>query len=178
MKEEFLMFNKESKQTFKNAIYLFAALNMILLMMFLFVLFNVNEFVETGAYIYLHVTFGVSILMAMYLIHVKNKIYKSEYRIKSIEHPINIPDSFKKLFRFLLPDGKQAFYSKHGMIPKAFVASVKGNKATLVEKLSEIDQYNHYKLLYLFKKKYALIEDIWCNKHLVHAEDIELSNMQ
>jgi len=172
------MFTNENKKALRNAIYLFAALHLILLLMFLFVLFNVNEFVETGAYIYLYGAFGVSILMVMYFIHVKKKIYKSEYRIKSIEHPIDIPDSFRKLFRFFMPNGKQAFYSKHGMIPKAFVASVKGSKATLIEKLSEIDQYNHYKLLYLFRRKYALIEDVWCNKRLVHAEDLELSNMQ
>jgi hypothetical protein len=58
-----------------------------------------------------------------------------------------------------------------------FVASVEGRKAKLVEKLSEIDKFNHYKLLYLFKKQYALIEDIWCNKHLVHAEDLELATL-
>lgn len=172
------MFTNENKNTYRNAIYIFATLHLVLLLMFLFVLFNMTEFVKTGAYIYLHLMLGTSFLMAMYFVHVKNKIYKPEYRIKSIEHPIDIPDSFKKIFWFFLPNGKQAFYSKHGMIPKAFVASIKGRRATLIEKLSKIDQYNHYRLLYLFRKKYALIEDVWCNRSLVHAEDLELLSMQ
>ena len=83
-----------------------------LLLMFLFVLFNMTEFVKTGAYIYLHLMLGTSFLMAMYFVHVKNKIYKPEYRIKSIEHPIDIPDSFKKIFDFYRGQGECSYWSK------------------------------------------------------------------
>lgn len=170
------MFVNRNQKSCRGAVYLFAIIQMLLLISFLIVLFSLSTYVETGAYIFLFGTFLSAIALILYFRHSKNAIYKTEYRIKSIDHSINLPNALKKRFGLFLPDGKQAFYTEQGIIPKAFVASVEGRKATLIEKLSEIDKFNHYKLLYLFQKKYALIEDVWCNKHLVHADDMEVAN--
>ncbi|HBG32295.1 MAG: hypothetical protein A2102_03100 [Tenericutes bacterium GWF2_38_8] len=171
------MFTNENIKSCRIAIYAFAIIQMMLLISFLVVLFLFNHLVETGAYILLYATALSIISLLLYLERSKNKVYHPEYRIKSIDHSINLPDEFKKIFKVFLPDGQKAFYSSNGIIPVSFVASVEGRKAKLVEKLTEIDKFNHYKLLYLFKKQYALIEDIWCNKHLVHAEDLEIATL-
>jgi len=171
------MFTNGNIKSCRIAIYAFAVIQMMLLISFLVVLFLYNDLVETGAYILLYATALSFISLLLYLERSKNKVYHPEYRIKSIDHSINLPDEFKKIFKFFLPDGQKAFYSSIGIIPALFVASVDGRKAKLVEKISEIDKFNQYKLLYLFKKQYALIEDIWCNKHLVHAEDLEIATL-
>ena len=172
------MLTKENKKSCRGAIYIFAVTQIMLLIAFLIVLFTLDTHVEMGAYVFLFGSLISAVIFTIYFKHSKNMIYEREYRIKSLDHSINLPDVIKKKFRVVLPDGKQAFYSSKGIIPKVFIASAEGRKATLIEKLSEIDKYNRYKLLYLFQKKYALIEDIWCNRHIVHAEDMELANIQ
>jgi hypothetical protein len=166
-----------NQKAYRGTIYVFAALQIVLLMSFLVILFALSEYVEAGAYVFLFGTLALVMMLVIMFRHIKNGMYNSEYRVKSIHHEINLPETFKKRFRLLLPDGRSAFYSEKGLIPTAFVATLEGRKGTLINKLEEIDKYNHYKLLYLFKKKYALIEDVWCNKHLVHVEDLEILNM-
>ncbi len=172
------MFSNRNQKACRETIYVFAGLQMMLLLSFLVILFTLSEHVMTGAYVFLFGTLSLVLMLVIMFRRIKNGIYHSEYRVKSIHHEINLPETFKKRFRLLLPDGRSAFFSEKGLIPTAFVATLEGRKGTLIDKLEEIDQYNHYKLLYLFKKKYALIEDVWCNKHLVHAEDLEISSMQ
>jgi len=80
------------------------------------------------------------------------------------------------LWKHFYPDGKKAYYVNNQIIPAIFVEFVEGKKAFLIKPLTEEHNHGNYKLIYVFKKKYALVEDKNRSKFIVHFDNLAIDD--
>jgi len=106
----------------------------------------------------------------------KEDLYKATYRIRRVTYKIDLPKSFIINVRLVMPDGKKAYYVNNQIIPAIFVEFVEGKKAFLIKPLTEEHNHGNYKLIYVFKKKYALVEDKNRSKFIVHFDNLAIDD--
>lgn len=108
--------------------------------------------------------------------HEKNNLYKATYRIRRVTYKIDLPQSFIIHVRLVMPDGKKAYYANNQIIPAILVDFTEGAKAFLIKPLTEELNLGSYKLIYAFKKKYALVEDKNRSRFIVHFDNLAIED--
>ena len=104
----------------------------------------------------------------------RNRLYKKVYSIECFDCKVDIPSSFIKKFRMIMPNGRRAYYVNHQIIPRIFVEFIEGNRAYVVKTANEAICCETYKLIYLHQKKIALIEDSNKRRFLVHFDNLKI----
>ncbi len=69
------MFTNQNQKAYRGTIYVFAALQIVLLMSFLVILFALSEYVEAGAYVFLVGTLALVMMLVIMFRHIKNGMY-------------------------------------------------------------------------------------------------------
>lgn len=162
------MFADQLKKNHKLAFITFTFFESILLILFISISFRYRSSGEIIRYILVGLII-IGFLLFVFLINHKNKqICRMFFKIESMDYKVPYPTSFKKKNRQLLIDGKRAYTIHNHIIPAKFVEFVEGNRAYLIKELSKIHETNHYKVLYVHKRTYALIVDVDHKKSIIH----------
>lgn len=123
------------------------------------------------------IAFGILILL-FNIIYIRKRdqdnLYKETYRIRRVTFKIDLPQSFIIHVRLIMPDGKKAYYANNQIIPAIFVEFIDGNIAYLTKQMTDEQNFGSYKLIYAFKKKYALVEDNNKSRFIVHFDSLIL----
>lgn len=168
------MLATEVRRSTHVTIQIYSIIHIFLYMVILGLLIILNDYGYLSDYVFA----GLGILFLFNLvIHInarKSKIYQHEYRITSLQYPVDLPSSFIKKGRLIMIDGRKCYVINHQVIPAIFVEFVEGRRAYLIKELTEIQHPNLYKIIYIQQNRYAIVEDILRKRHLVHADNLEI----
>jgi c-di-AMP phosphodiesterase-like protein len=153
--------------------YLYTFIQFILFI----IIFSIGLTIDSlQKYLIFTLIIGVLVVLFNIFIHIKrqkNELYKSLYIVKSLKHQLDLPNSFVKNVVLIMPDGKPAYYFESKIIPESFIEIVEGKRAYLIKQLIEDKYADNFRLIYVSQKKYALVEDLTCKRHIVHFDNLK-----
>lgn len=101
------------------------------------------------------------------------RFMNQHFKVITLEHKLDYPTYFKKTIRLPLFIWDKAYLCRKMIIPKKFIGFVEGNLAYPVKELDDIQQNNHYQILYIHRGYAALIQDSNRKKYLIHLDNLE-----